>query len=88
MHTKNVHTTKVYIENGLQQKENNKKYTKNCIKPKKYVKNYIQQIFIPQKPNLYIIINVYNKNVYNKKVCKVHKLRYIKQSRIHLFSLQ
>ena len=24
---KNVHTTKVYAENGLQQKENNKKYT-------------------------------------------------------------
>ena len=55
---------------------------------KKYLKNYIQQIFIPQKPNLYIIINVYNKNVDNKKVCKVHKLRYIKQSRIHLCSLQ
>ena len=34
MFTKNVHTTKVYIENGLQQKENNKKYTKNCIKQK------------------------------------------------------
>lgn len=66
----------------------NKKYTTNCIK-KIYIyilKNYIQQKCIQHKPNLYIIINVCNKNVDNKNVCKVHKRRYIEQKRIHLCS--
>lgn len=55
---------------------------------KKYVlKNYIQQKCIRHKPNLYIIINVCNKNVDNKNVCKVHKRRYIEQKRIDLCSI-
>ena len=73
------------VENGLQQKVYNKLYQKIYI----YIyilKNYIQQKCIQHKPNLYIIINVCNKNVDNKNVCKVHKRRYIEQKRIHLCS--